>query len=139
MGAQRSLRAPVQRRTAHARTRRPSCATGGASARHAVYEMGPRPPLEQGRTPDAEHDQRTRGEHRGGRRDVGQRQGEETLRRRRAGVRTHTHHTSLFLSHSPENRPHRGTLSLPPLFFYIYQVLRMAQEGHAARSPFYAA
>ena len=87
MGAQRSLRAPLQRRAAHARTRCPSRATRGAGARHAFYEVGPRPPLEQGRTPDAEHDQRARREPRGGRRDVGQRQGEETLRRPRAGVR----------------------------------------------------
>jgi len=121
MGAQRSLRAAVQRRTAHARTRRPSRATGGARARHAIHEMGPRPPLEQGRTPDAEHDQRARRKPRGGRRrDVGQRQGAEALRRRRAGVRPHTHFSLLKIQNFP-------------------QILRMAQEGRAARSPFYAA
>ena len=104
MGEQRSLRAPVQRRAAHTRARRPSRATRGARARHAIHEVGPRPPLEQGRTPDAQHHQRARRKSRGGRRDVGQRQGEETLRRRRAGVRplslthTYTHTYPSFLS-----------------------------------------
>ena len=132
MGAQRSLRAPLQRRAAHARTRRPSRATGGAGARHAIYEVGPRPPLEQGRTPDAQHDQRARREPRGRRRDVGQRQGEETLRRPRAGVR----HLSLSLILTKLQQKHVGKLTF---FFVILQVLRMAQEGRAARSPFYAA
>jgi hypothetical protein len=75
MGAPRPLCASLQRRAAHARTRHPPRTTGGTRARHALYAMGPRPPLEQSRAADAEHDQRTLREPRGGRRDMGQRQG----------------------------------------------------------------
>jgi hypothetical protein len=49
--------------------------------------MGSHTSLEQSRASDLEHDQRARREPPGGRRDVGKRQGEEALRRRRARVR----------------------------------------------------
>jgi hypothetical protein len=87
MGKQRPLCTPLQRCTAHSRPRHPSRATGRACTSHAFYEMGSRTTLEQSRASDLEYDQRARREPPGGRRDVGKRQGEETLRRPCARVR----------------------------------------------------
>lgn len=87
MAQPRPLCAPLQRRSPYSCTRHPSRAAWRARAGDALDEVGPSPPLEQGRAPNSKHDQRSGGEPRGRRGDVGQHQRPEALCRRRARVR----------------------------------------------------